>query len=29
MVEGLVLLPEAERDVFEAYAWYEDRRRLP
>ena len=26
MVENLILLPEAERDLAEAYAWYEERR---
>jgi len=27
MIENLVLLPKAERDIAEAYAWYEERQR--
>ena len=27
MTENLVLLPEAEQDIAEAYAWYEERQR--
>ena len=27
MIENLVLLPQAEQDIAEAYAWYEERQR--